>query len=75
MDFETFCNKYDLNIGDVETINPNTARVMFDKRRIFLKDKFSGEILNPGQIIDDIEINDELRLILMQTIFERDFEK
>lgn len=74
MDFDIFCNKYEINLGNLETINPNTQNVLFNKRRLFLKDKTSGQILNTGQIIDDVEINDEVRLILMQAIFETDFK-
>ena len=75
MNFEDFSNKYDLIIGDVETIDPNTIRVMFEKRRIFIKEIFSGEILYTGLIIDDIEIDHEIHHYLMHKIFKKDFEK
>lgn len=70
MDFETFKNKYDLIAGKPETINSGTSNVMFNKRRIFLRDQTTLYDLPTTEIIDDIELTPEIKDFMLYKIFQ-----
>ncbi len=71
MEFKDFINKYEIVAGEPETLFPNTIGVVFNKRKIFLQEKNSGQRFSTSHFIDgEAEIDEPLLFKIFEAYFE-----